>query len=339
MDKTTVANASQKDNAAATTTTTSTSKSTGASSSGPSVSGSLGSTSKCSTILETILCEMGQQKFECVQHSTDDTRWKFRHPNTPLLVEIDLRIYDDASAKCAHVTASIYHPSGRRFLEPVILKERSDDLREKVADWLVSPLKLALFGHENTFLRFLGNSSVAEHLFILLTPRSILRLERINKYALEVCRSSKLERVWQIFLERDFGKGIIIKKGESYREAYKRMYSEQAQRRRAAAIDYERYPVDPHWITDPNPSYPNRPRIDPDMPQGPFHPLPAHPFIPPMNPFPSVPRPGNPLEPNPLDPLRGSELLPSRPIRPSGMPRQLPRRGPDFQDRGFDGFV
>lgn len=82
-------------------------------------------------------------------HQDDDSRWTFRHSGSVLTVEIDFRVYNDRLMKYVHATASIYHPSGRQFLEPVVLEEKSNDLNKKISECLVSPLKLALLGRKD----------------------------------------------------------------------------------------------------------------------------------------------------------------------------------------------
>ncbi|VDO09840.1 unnamed protein product, partial [Brugia timori] len=159
---------------------------------------------------------------ERIKHEDGNMRWTFHHPDSVLVVEIDFRIYNDRLVKYVHATASIYHPSGRQFLEPIVLEEKSDDLKKQVFECLISPLKLALFGHENPFLRLLGVGVVVQYLFEMLDAKSMLRLERTNKYVLKVCRGQGMERIWKLFCERDFGKDAGVLKKESYREAYKR---------------------------------------------------------------------------------------------------------------------
>lgn len=262
-------------------------------------------------------------------------RWTFHHPDSVLVVEIDFRIYNDRLVKYVHATASIYHPSGRQFLEPIVLEEKSDDLKKQVFECLISPLKLALFGHENPFLRLLGVGVVVQYLFEMLDAKSMLRLERTNKYVLKVCRGQGMERIWKLFCERDFGKDAGVLKKESYREAYKRLYI-----RHVRELNFLRNLLDPDShcnvpVPAPfsNPVYsPGNP--DPDIPEGPFHPLSRNPSIRTRNPFP-FPGPGNPL-----DPLYGREMFPSRPVRPSGIPRVFPR-GPRFPDQGnmYHGYI
>uniref|UniRef100_A0A0R3S5C6 Ubiquitin-like domain-containing protein n=1 Tax=Elaeophora elaphi TaxID=1147741 RepID=A0A0R3S5C6_9BILA len=159
------------------------------------------------TVFEIVLDEMKQKGFECIGHKDDGTRWTFRHPDSVLIGEVDFRVYNDRLVKYVHATASIYHPSSRYFLEPVVLEEKSEDLRKKVSKYLVLPLKLALLGHENRFLRMLGISVIAEYLFEMLDPKSLLRLERTNRYAFNICRSPRMGRIWKLYCQRDFGKG------------------------------------------------------------------------------------------------------------------------------------
>lgn len=85
------------------------------------------------------------------------------------MTEIDFRVYDDAREKYVHVTASIYHPAGRRFLESVVLKEKSDDLRKTITEYLVSPLKLALLGRKLLYLDVVRDILVPVEYLILLT--------------------------------------------------------------------------------------------------------------------------------------------------------------------------
>ncbi|VDK76533.1 unnamed protein product [Litomosoides sigmodontis] len=272
------------------------------------------------TVFEIVLDEMKQEGFERVEQKDDGRRWTFRHSESVLLIEIDFRVYNDRLVKYVHVTASIYHPSGRQFLEPVVLEDGSNDLKDRVSECLVSPLKLALFGHENPLLRLLGIGVIAEHLFEMLDARSLLRLERTNKYALKLCRSQNMERIWRVFCERDFGKNAGVSKKETYREAYKRFHILHVR-----DLTFLRNLLEPDYHFDvavrptfPNPTY-GQIQPDPDVPEGPFQPASQNPYMPPPNPFP-LPRPGNPL-----DPFSGTEFLPNRPLRPMGTPRMLPR--------------
>uniref|UniRef100_A0AAF5PI78 Uncharacterized protein n=1 Tax=Wuchereria bancrofti TaxID=6293 RepID=A0AAF5PI78_WUCBA len=290
---------------------------------------------KNKTVFEIVLDEMKQEGFERIRHEDGNMRWTFHHPDSVLVVEIDFRVYNDRLVKYVHATTSIYHPSGRQFLEPVVLEEKSGDLKKEVFECLISPLKLALFGHENPFLRLLGVGAVAQYLFEMLNAKSMLRLERTNKYALKVCRGQGMERIWKLFCERDFGKDAAVLKKESYREAYKRLYI-----RHVRELNFLRNLLEPDShcnvpVPTPfsNPIYsPGNP--DPDIPEGPFHPLSRNPYVPTPNPFPFR-GPGNPL-----DPLYGREMLPSRPVRPSGIPRVFPR-GPRFPDQGnmYHGYI
>ncbi|KAM3725870.1 Cell surface antigen I/II [Dirofilaria immitis] len=297
-------------------------------------SSSLNSLGKSGTVFESILQQMKQRGFERTKDEDDDMRWTFHHPDSVLIVEIDFHIYNDRLMKYVHVTASIYHPFGRQFLEPVVLEEQSSDLQKKISECLISPLKLALFGHENPFLRLLGSSVLAECLFEMLDAESVLRLERTNKHALKICRSQGMERIWKLYCERDFGKDASVLKKESYREAYKRLYI-----RHVRELNYLRNLLEPHTHTDvpihisfPTPTYrPENP--DPDIPEGPFHPLSRNPYMPSINPFPF------PGSGNPLDPFHGRELLPSRPARPSGIPRVLPRDRSTDQGNMYHDFL
>ncbi|EFO22544.2 hypothetical protein LOAG_05939 [Loa loa] len=313
-------------------------------SSSSEISARIGSSSsdnaeRSETIFEIVLDEMKQKGFERIRHKDGDARWTFHHPDSVLFVEIDFRVYNDRLMKYVHATASIYHPSGRQFLEPVVLEEKSSDLQKKVSECLISPLKLALLGHENPFLRLLGTGVVAQYLFEMLDAKSILRLERTNKYALKVCRGQAMERIWKLFCERDFRKGnyygfkiILLQccciKKESYREAYKRLYVRHVRELNSLRnlLEPDSHSDVPIRISFPNP--PHRPENpDPDIPEGPLQPLSRNPFMPPSNPFPF----SGPV--NPLDPLYGRELLPNRPVRPSGIPRVFPR-GPRTPDQG-----
>ncbi|KAL3982732.1 hypothetical protein ACH3XW_48300 [Acanthocheilonema viteae] len=286
------------------------------------------------SVFEIVLDEMKQKGFERVGYKDGDTRWKFRHSNSILPIEIDFRVYNDQMVKYVHITASVYRPFGRLFLEPVVLEEDSNDLKRRVSECLISPLKLALLGHENPFLRLLGISVVAEDLFEMLDAKSVLRLERTNKYALKICRSHGMERIWKFFCRRDFGKDYGILKKESYREAYKRLYI-----RHVREHSFVRNVLEPDTqcnipvrVSFPHPTYgPINP--DPDIPEGPFYPF-ANPYMGPSNPF-SFPSPGNPL-----DPFYGRELLPNRPTRPAGFPRVFPRgpRAPN-QRSMFRGYM
>lgn len=66
---------------------------------------------------------------------------------------------------------------------------------------------------------------------------------------------------------------------------------------------------------------PYRPLIpDPDLPVGPQ-------VFDPDDLFPDVRRPRFPAVNPPYDPFGSSEILPSRPLRPQGQPRQFPRGG------------
>ncbi|VDN04418.1 unnamed protein product [Thelazia callipaeda] len=303
------------------------------------------------TVFEVVLEEMKNRDFKawlCIKRENDDTRWTFLHPHSVLIVEIDFRVYNDRLIKYIHATASINHSSRRRFLDPVILEENSSESRKKIIENLVSPIELALLGptaaivqytfvhglmysyplwlstkllsDKNTFLRLLGNSAVAECLLKKLNARSILRLEITSKYALEICRSEGMNRIWKLLYEKDFGKNLCLRKEVSYREAYKKMYMRHV-RERDYLHDFE---TSTHLDVPVRGSFPYQPyrplNPDPDMPQGPFQPVFHHPFTPPANPFPLLPR-----SRSPFDPFSGRELLPSRPVRPSGVPRILPR--------------
>lgn len=128
---------------------------------------------------------------------------------------------------------------------------------------------------------------------------------------------------------------------ESSRDAYQRLFVErEKERQRSLTRELEfhyRHPILPDPPRHPQPIPPYMPfRPDPDIPEGPFYPQPSNPFYPPENPFPEVPRFEPPRPRNPLDPFSGSELMPSRPRRPGGLPRQLPDGHSPFSD-GFGG--
>ncbi|VDM25872.1 unnamed protein product [Toxocara canis] len=273
----------------------------------------------------------------------DGTRLLFRHAESVLSAEVDFHHYEDVRSKCSHVTASIVHPAKRQFLTPVILDEGAHDLRHVVVEHIVSPIRIALLGHENAFLRLLGNAAIVERILKELPVRSILCLERTCVHAYKACNGDYGERVWRVLLERDFGTDAAPIDNETSRNAYRRMFIErkrERQRRIAHDLEFERR--HPLWVDPPGHPMPNHPHIpfqpDPDLPEGPMYPQPGYPFIPPENPFPAVPRFQPPRRPrNPLDPFSGSELLPSRPRRPGGLPRQLPDGHSSFADGGFGG--
>uniref|UniRef100_A0A915B6J0 TRUD domain-containing protein n=1 Tax=Parascaris univalens TaxID=6257 RepID=A0A915B6J0_PARUN len=174
-----------------------------------------------------------------------------------------------------------------------------------------------------------------------LPAKSVLRLECTCVHANKACNGSFKDRLWLFLLHRDFGDAVTPMNNESSRDAYQRLFVErEKERQRSLTRELEfhcRHPIlsDPPRHPQPIPPYmPFRP--DPDIPEGPFYPQPSNPFYPPENPFPGVPGFGPPRPRNPLDPFSGSELMPSRPRRPGGLPRQLPDGHSPFSG-GFGG--
>lgn len=252
---------------------------------------------------------------------------QFKQPDTSKLAEIGLLEYDDDHFS---IQTNMVDPPFRVPVASTFFTRNSKTFVADLKKKLIEQITSIIFGSGNHLLRLLYFEELAEKLFILLPAISVLRLECISKDAMRICHERRMERVWMLLLRRDFG-GAKPNPVESYRDCYRRKYLE----RRHAVVESESLlclrrnnfirPVDP----------------DPDFPEGPFRIFPrsrspSRPFMPDPD-FPLGPLANDPDNPfgsfgprfpvmNPRsDPFGNSEIVPSRPLRPQGRPREFPR--------------